>query len=99
MNLLALNYKLVKELTDTAKYVQKIFDEFGKGVILCGLRTLEWDQGVKNRQYVSYHTQGRAVDIYIPGVELSEVANWAKKHLPPVECIIYEKENFIHLAW
>lgn len=83
--------------SDLVTALQAIRDHFGKPVhISSAYRTQTWNKKVGGSSG-SYHTKGKAADIYIEGVSAVEIALYAQTLCNGVGAYYYGSNDFVHI--
>lgn len=84
---------------DLVTLLQKIRDHFGKAVnINSAFRTAAHNAKQKNAAKYSQHLYGKAADIWIKGVSVDTLANYAETLLPNTGGIgRYYTDGFVHV--
>lgn len=84
---------------DLVTLLQKIRDHFGKAVnINSAFRTAAHNAKQKNAAKYSQHLYGKAADIWIKGVSVDTLANYAETLLPHTGGIgRYYTDGFVHV--
>ena len=85
--------------SDLVTLLQKIRDHFGKAVnINSAFRTAAHNAKQKNAAKYSQHLYGKAADIWIKGVSVDTLANYAETLLPNTGGIgRYYTDGFVHV--
>ena len=85
--------------SDLVTLLQKIRDHFGKAVnINSAFRTAAHNAKQKNAAKYSQHLYGKATDIWIKGVSVDTLANYAETLLPNTGGIgRYYTDGFVHV--
>ena len=85
--------------SDLVTLLQKIRDHFGKAVnINSAFRTAAHNAKQKNAAKYSQHLYGKAADIWIKGVSVDTLANYAETLLPHTGGIgRYYTDGFVHV--
>lgn len=85
--------------SDLVRLLQAIRDHFGKAVhINSAFRTAGWNAKQKNAAKYSQHLYGKAADIWIRGVQVDTLADYAETLLPDTGGIgRYHTDGFVHV--
>ena len=81
----------------------KIYEKYGNVTISSGYRSNTLNKKLKGADN-SQHTKGEALDIQIPGINTSEIFNWAVENIPTYDQIIWEfpekgESSWIHISY
>ena len=81
----------------------KIYEKYGNVTISSGYRSNTLNKKLKGADN-SQHTKGEALDIQIPGINTSEIFNWAVENIPTYDQIIWEfpekgESSWVHISY
>ena len=81
----------------------RIYEKYGNMVISSGYRSNTLNKKLKGADN-SQHTKGEALDIQIPGINTSEIFNWAVENIPTYDQIIWEfpekgESSWVHISY